>query len=109
MFTHRHDRHQAAVSKAVAMAVEVRWLMKKSTGNIIYNYLASLTADTGAWRWLGAGLALARMSAGAAAGLSLSALPRAPSPLLPAAPSLSPLPPAPMSRSAESSSLGCQP
>jgi hypothetical protein len=30
VFTHRHDRHQTSVNKAVAKVVEVRWLMKKS-------------------------------------------------------------------------------
>jgi hypothetical protein len=30
VFTHRHDRHQTSVSKAVARVIEVRWLMKKS-------------------------------------------------------------------------------
>jgi hypothetical protein len=30
VFTHRHDRHQTSVSKAVARVVEVTWLMKKS-------------------------------------------------------------------------------
>jgi hypothetical protein len=29
VFTHRHDRHQTSVNKAVARVVEVRWLMKK--------------------------------------------------------------------------------
>jgi hypothetical protein len=29
VLTHRHDRHQTSVSKAVARVVEVRWLMKK--------------------------------------------------------------------------------
>jgi hypothetical protein len=29
VFTHRHDRHQTSVSKAVARVIEVRWFMKK--------------------------------------------------------------------------------
>jgi hypothetical protein len=38
VFTHRHDRHQTSVSKAVARVIEVRWLMKKFNNYYYYNY-----------------------------------------------------------------------